>query len=152
AIEAARQAAEDEARHAVEQTPAPKPPAPKPQPAPKPKPEPIIVSPKPAPTPTPAPTPKPSGGPPAGFDGAKAKAAAPGLAKHIKSAQYNYTREALSTWQKVAGLAQDGVYGPASANALKYYVASAPKALFKKARNGTPYPNTPYPPPEWGMK
>ena len=143
AIEAARRAAEAEARAAVNAAP------PKPQPVvvkPKPTPTPIVIKPQPQPKPTPQPNSK---GPPPGVDAGKAKNAAPGLAKHIAAKQYNYERKALVAWQKVAGITPDGVYGPASANALKFYFAKAPKKLFAKSRDGTPYPNTPYPPPEW---
>jgi hypothetical protein len=86
---------------------------------------------------------------PEGYDQAKAKNAAEGLAKHIKAKNYNYDRKVLTAWQRVAGIAQDGVYGPAAANALKYFTPGAPKKLFAKSRDGTPYPNTPYPPPQW---
>lgn len=86
---------------------------------------------------------------PAGYDETKARNAAVGLARHIKKANYNYERKALEAWQRTAGIAPDGVYGPAAANALRYYTAEAPKKLFAKSRDGTPYPNTPYPPPEW---
>jgi hypothetical protein len=135
ALEAARRAAADEAAVVTVK--------PKPEPV-KPKPEPVVVvKPKPEPVKPQPLTPQP----PEGFDRTKAKNAAPGLAKNIKNNSYNYSRDALRAWQKVAGIPTDGVYGPGSRNALAYYVGekNAPRALFAKAKDGTPYPNTPYP-------
>lgn len=156
AIEAARRAAEQEAAAEVQSKPAPAPkpvvvkPAPKPVVKPAPAPKPVVVKPAPAPAPKPVVTSSTSSGPPAGYDAVKAKNAAPGLAKHIQNTQYNYTRKALEAWQLVAGIPVDGVYGPSAATALKFYVATAPKALFKKhPKTGAAYPNNPYPPPEW---
>lgn len=130
AIEAARLAAKQE--NGVKPSPSP------------PRPAPIFAT-KPAPVKTTtAPDRRPDG-----YDATKAKNAAEGLAKHIKKSNYNYERKALQAWQKVAGIAQDGVYGPTSANALKYFTPLAPKKLFAKGKDGKAYANVPYPPPNW---
>ena len=69
---------------------------------------------------------------PAGYDAAKARAGAAKMAAHIASAKYSYSRQALKTWQKYAGLAQDGIYGPLTRAALiTFGVERPPKALFK---------------------
>lgn len=77
--------------------------------------------------------------PPAGYDRIKAANAAPDIARHIAQKQHNYARKALKAWQIVAGVVPDGIYGPATREALVYYVGSqAPKALYKGS--ATPYP------------
>lgn len=71
--------------------------------------------------------------PPEGFDRAKAANAAPDVASNIRNKKYDYNRKALKIWQKLAGIAQDGIYGNGSAAAMRYYVGpSAPKSLFTK--------------------
>lgn len=145
ALEAARMAAAQDASREVSTKPAPVRPV---KPTIVDRPAPIFsstVAPKPKPAPEPARAPSR----PDGYDPTKAGNAAVGLARHIKKANYNYERKALEAWQRTAGIAPDGVYGPAAANALRYFTTEAPKKLFAKGRDGTPYPNTPYPPPEW---
>lgn len=147
AIEAARLAAKQErdgreaarayGQHRVEQG-SPVAPAPRPAPIFATKPKPIGKN-----------TTAPDGRRPEGYDATKAKNAAEGLARHIKKTNYNYERKALQAWQRAAGIAQDGVYGPTAANALKYFTALAPKKLFAKGKDGKPYANVPYPPPNW---
>lgn len=77
--------------------------------------------------------------PPAGYDRIKAANAAGDIARHISLKGHNYARKALKAWQTVAGVVPDGIYGPATREALVYYVgAQAPKALY--AGKATPYP------------
>jgi len=104
------------------------------------KPVPPVPAPAPTPQPHSTPTPAPGPTPPPGFDRTKANRAAPDVAKHIKAKKYDYNRGALKTWQKLAGIDQDGVYGKGSAAALRYYVgASAPKALFAQGSDHYPW-------------
>jgi peptidoglycan hydrolase-like protein with peptidoglycan-binding domain len=95
----------------------------------------------PTPAPTPAPAPVPSGPtPPAGFDRTKASNSAPDVARNIATKKYSYSRDALKIWQKLAGVAQDGIYGKGSAAAMRYYVGpSAPKALFAQGTDHYPW-------------
>jgi peptidoglycan hydrolase-like protein with peptidoglycan-binding domain len=66
-----------------------------------------------------------------------ARREAPTLAKHIRTKGSNYSRQSLRDFQSHAGLTVDGIYGPLSASALKYFgVTNPPKALFK-AKAGT---------------
>jgi hypothetical protein len=77
--------------------------------------------------------------PPAGYDRIKAANAAGDIARHIAIKGHNYARKALRAWQTVAGVVADGIYGPATREALVYYVGGqAPKALY--AGTATPYP------------
>lgn len=85
----------------------------------KPKPAPVVV----------VPVPVQSG--PEGYDPAKAKAMAPGLAVHIQRAKHSYTRKAVADFQRAAGIQVDGVYGPLTASALRYWGGNAPRPLFK---------------------
>jgi len=80
--------------------------------------------------------------PPAGFDAAIASTLAPGVAKDIKTRQYDFDRAQLKRFQAAAGLTPDGVYGNDSWGALLYYTSDAPKALYK------PSAPTPY---QWGQ-
>lgn len=78
--------------------------------------------------------------PPEGFDRAKAANSAPDVARNIRAKQYSYSRPALKIWQKLAGIAQDGVYGKGSAAAMRYYVGpSAPKPLFAQGVDHYPW-------------
>jgi len=72
--------------------------------------------------------------PPAGYNRDGASRAAPDIAKHLKQKGIDhYNRNALRTWQKLAGIAQDGVYGRGAAAALRHFVgAAAPKPFFAK--------------------
>lgn len=93
------------------------------------------------PTPAPTPAPVPSGPtPPAGFDRVKASNSAADVARNIATKKYSYSRDALKIWQKLAGVAQDGIYGRGSAAAMRYYVGpSAPKALFAQGEDHYPW-------------
>lgn len=95
----------------------------------------------PAAQPAPAPAPAPTGPtPPAGFDRVKASKAAPDVARHIALKKYDYNRDALRAWQKLAGLAPDGIYGRGAAAAMRFYVgSSAPRALFNQGEDFYPW-------------
>ena len=75
---------------------------------------------------------------PPGFDRSKASNSAKDIAKHLTQKQYNYNRKAMKAWQTVAGIVADGLYGPATRNALLAFTPTAPKALFKG--EDKPYP------------
>jgi peptidoglycan hydrolase-like protein with peptidoglycan-binding domain len=79
--------------------------------------------------------------PPDGFDREKAGRAAPDVAKHLaQKGISHYSRPVLRTWQKLAGIAQDGIYGRGSAAALRYYVgAKAPKPFFAQGEDFYPW-------------
>lgn len=64
------------------------------------------------------------------FDESKARKLAPALAKHITAKKYDFSRQSLRDFQTAAGLAPDGIYGPKSEGALRYYNnGTAPRAL-----------------------
>lgn len=148
ALLAAQLAAQQEL---AQKAPAPKPSAaPKPKPAARPAARPAQRAPQPAPRPAPKPATRqganvdvtgprvvPSSSsssssprPPAGCDMAKAREAAPALARLIASKKYNYPHKTLAAWQTLAGIASDGIYGRGTATALKYFTSLAPKPLF----------------------
>jgi murein L,D-transpeptidase YcbB/YkuD len=61
-----------------------------------------------------------------------ARREAPTLAKHIRTKGANYSRQSLRDFQSHAGITVDGIYGPLSVDALRYFkVPNPPKALFK---------------------
>ena len=63
-----------------------------------------------------------------------ARREAPALAKHLRSAGKNYSRQSLRAFQAHAGITVDGIYGPLSASALRYFkVVNPPQPLFKPA-------------------
>lgn len=100
------------------------------QPAPK---QPAATQPAAQPAPAPAPT---GPTPPEGFDRVKASRAAPDVARHIALKKYDYSRDALRTWQRLAGLKPDGIYGRETAAAMRFYVGgSAPKPLFAQGED-----------------
>lgn len=69
---------------------------------------------------------------PAGVDLAAAKRMAANVAANIRSKKTAYDRKQLASFQQKAGLTGDGLYGPISVSALKYFgVSSPPAALFK---------------------
>ena len=71
---------------------------------------------------------------PAGFDRAGAQAMAANVAANIRNKKTAYDRKQLASFQVKAGLAGDGLYGPLSVSALRFYgVKSPPAALFKGA-------------------
>jgi len=79
---------------------------------------------------TPA-TPATRATPPDGFDPVKAGNSAANVAKHLrKKGKANYSRDVLRAWQKLAGIAQDGIYGHGSHAALAHYAGSAAPAAF----------------------
>ncbi len=57
------------------------------------------------------------------------------LADSVTAKQYDYPRQWAREFQSAAGIAVDGIYGPATAAAVTKYIGTAPKALFvaKKA-------------------
>jgi len=62
-----------------------------------------------------------------------ARREAPALAKHLRTKGISgYSRQSLRDFQGHAGITVDGIYGPLSASALKYFgVPNPPKAFFK---------------------
>lgn len=100
-------------------------------------------APKPAPKPSqPAQPAQPAGAqPPEGFDREKASRAAPDIAKHLSQKGIShYSRPALRIWQKLAGVAQDGIYGRGTAAALRYFVgAKAPRPFFAQGVDTYPW-------------
>lgn len=67
---------------------------------------------------------------PPGTNIALARSTAKDVAKHILKTGKKYTRKVLAQFQLRAGLKPDGLYGPMSAEALRYFGAAAPKPLF----------------------
>jgi len=73
-----------------------------------------------------------------------ARKAAPQLARHIRNAgstdaarRANYSRQSVRQFQAHAGITVDGIYGPLTASALKYFGVSSPPAALFKAAPGT---------------
>lgn len=88
-----------------------------------------------APKPAAAPKPASSSGP-----SAAAKALAPSVGANLKAKGTAYDRKMLAAFQAAAGLAADGLYGPATRAALVACGVSAPAALFKAASSSAPKP------------
>jgi murein L,D-transpeptidase YcbB/YkuD len=86
-----------------------------------------------------APAPPPAAQP--AFDQSKARRLAPPLAKHITAKKYDYARQSVTDFQRAAGLKPDGIYGPKTASALRFYNGTAPKALFKGPAEEYAVPN-----------
>lgn len=77
---------------------------------------------------------------PPGFDSLKAFNSAPDVARHIANKGMNYSRKVLKAWQRVAGIAQDGIYGKGSYAALRHFVGDqAPKPLFNQGTETYPW-------------
>lgn len=95
-----------------------------------------------APTPQSDPTnPDPSFTPPTGFDPSKAGSMAQGLNDHISATRYSYNRGRVREFQKAAGIAADGIYGPGTHAALAFYGVNNPtRGLFRGST--TTYPET----------
>ena len=70
---------------------------------------------------------------PPGTNLALAKQTASDVAKHIQNKGRKYNTAVLKQFQARAGMRPDGLYGPASASALRYFGANAPAPLFKGA-------------------
>lgn len=69
---------------------------------------------------------------PAGYNRAEATRRAQPMADQIRTRKTKYDRAALQTFQGFAGMNADGLYGPQSSSALKYFGAkNVPAALFK---------------------
>lgn len=68
------------------------------------------------------------------YNPAEARALAPALARMITADKYNYNRNALKGFQRLAGITDDGLYGPQSEAALRYYLQGsgirAPRRLY----------------------
>lgn len=71
-------------------------------------------------------------GAPDGFDEREAKRRAQSVADHMRKYKAKYDRAILTHFQRLAGLKQDGIYGPQSASALRFFGAkNVPAALFR---------------------
>lgn len=66
-----------------------------------------------------------------GYDQAKARSLAKGVAANIAAKKYDFNRPGLRAFQIAAGISPDSIYGPLSKSALTYYGAKAPPALAK---------------------
>lgn len=125
----------------------PLPPVVMPPPAPEPPP-PSFVMPPPARQPVapsnviPEPTTTHAELPPPGFNPVAAKAQAARVAANLRKGRDQYSRPTLSTWQRLAGIDADGIYGGQSAGALAWYLQGesvvAPRPFFKPT-TPTPY-------------
>jgi hypothetical protein len=136
AIAAARAAAAVEAAAKASSSP------PTPYTPPVPRPKPVAVDGRDPMTRPPPPGPPPGPVYPEGFDRAKAMNAAPDVARNIKNKKYDYNRKALKLWQRLAGIAQDGIYGRGSAAALRFYIGgAAPKPLYAQGTDSYPWGN-----------
>lgn len=70
--------------------------------------------------------------PQVGLDLAAARAEAPKVSTNIITRGYDYDSALIATFQGHAGLAADGVYGPQTRSALRYFgISDPPGALFK---------------------
>lgn len=68
---------------------------------------------------------------PAGTNISLARSTAQDVAKHLRNKGKRYNHAVVKQWQQRAGMKADGIYGPATASALRYYGANAPAPLFK---------------------
>lgn len=143
-------------------------PAPHTRPAPRPVPRPArhAAAPRPVPRPHSAPRPMPyyqrgesktmeqGSGPkprvvtapvaqvvyPPGMNAAKARNAARDVATHLRQkGRAGYSHKALKVWQRLAGIAQDGVYGHGTHAALKHFGANPPDAFFNQGTESYPW-------------
>jgi peptidoglycan hydrolase-like protein with peptidoglycan-binding domain len=81
---------------------------------------------------------------PAGYSSAQASKKAQPTADHLRTRKGKYDRAVLQSFQTSAGLKADGLYGPQTAAALRFFGAkSVPAPLFKG-------PNVKYAPPQGG--
>ncbi len=132
-------------------TPNPSATTPAPVVTPPPSPAPFVVTPKPAPAPvvvvqpqpaTPTPQEPTTVQPPPGFSPSAAKAQAARVAANLKKGRDQYSRPNLTAWQRLAGLAADGIYGGETAGALAWYLQGQPSVAprpFFKPTTPTPY-------------
>lgn len=103
----------------------------------------VPTAPKTAPKPT-APAPKataPASGvvKATGVDAATALRLAPLVLQDLTDKNANYSRDAMSAFQKAAGLGVDGDYGPRTAGALKFYSGkTVPPSFGKYRKKGEP--------------
>jgi hypothetical protein len=80
-----------------------------------------------------------SGAPPAGFDILAARALAPKVAADLLKGIGKYSHALLAQFQRLAGIAQDGLYGGGARGALIFYgIKNPPQAFFKPTKT-TPY-------------
>ena len=64
-----------------------------------------------------------------------ARREAPAVAAHIEKKKRNYSRQMLKDFQRHAGLNPDGVYGPVSESALRYFgIVNPPTYLYEPAK------------------
>lgn len=70
-----------------------------------------------------------------GFNPVSAKSQAARVVANLKKGRDHYSRPTLSAWQRLAGIAADGIYGGESAGALAWYLQGtpdvAPRPFFK---------------------
>jgi hypothetical protein len=86
-------------------------------------------------TPTQEPTTTQAELPPTGFNPVAAKAQATRVVANLRKGRDHYSRPTLTAWQRLAGIAADGIYGGESAGALAWYLQGepvvAPRPFFK---------------------
>lgn len=113
--------------------PAPRPPAPVPQSS-----APVPVATQSAPAPAAAPSVPPPAVCPEGYDAAKARRAAKATANHLRNkGRSGYSRQLLRAWQRAAGIAPDGIYGGATAGALRAFGGDPPRPYFPPLAEST---------------
>lgn len=81
---------------------------------------------------------------PAEFNPLAAHGEARALANNIAATSYGYDRNLARNFQRHAGIAADGIYGPGTRGALIFFgISNAPRALFDpRNQQTTPYPST----------
>jgi peptidoglycan hydrolase-like protein with peptidoglycan-binding domain len=83
-------------------------------------------------------TPKAYVSPPTPINLELARKEAPKLAQHLRTkGRAGYSRQSLRAFQGHAGITVDGIYGPLSASALRFFGVSNPPAAFFAPKPGT---------------